>query len=155
MRPLLLVSLLLLGVLALPACEPPPEGFAHSALTEAHEAAPCSGCHGDSLDGSVETECAACHAAPEGHSDDACDLCHEGDRWDGAAFEHALPLPHQGEIDLCAACHPEGEHGRVDCLSCHEHRPEAVSPPHEQLGIPGYAFKTDACLRCHPDGRVH
>ena len=146
---------LVLTLLFLFGCVGHPQAFVHAELAAPHQEAPCSGCHGESLDEPVDTECAACHRPPDGHSEGACDECHDGQVWQGQAFVHALPLPHQGEVELCAACHPPEEPGLVDCLSCHEHRAEVVSPPHTEVGMPGYEFKTSACLRCHPDGRVH
>jgi hypothetical protein len=149
MARILLLFVLLVG------CSSPPQSFVHVELTDAHEAAPCSGCHGDEFEGPVQTECVDCHAAPAGHVERACDRCHDGEVWNGDAYEHELILPHQPDVEACDACHTEGDHNRARCLDCHDHRHEAVSPPHMYAGIPGYQFKSDACIRCHPDGRVH
>ncbi len=142
-------------LLLLAACSPSPASIVHPAMTAAHADAACSGCHEGSFEAPVAEDCAACHEPPLGHPEGACEGCHDGVLWDGAAFDHPVLLPHQSEVSACDACHLDQAGGATNCLRCHSHRSEAVSPPHMDRGVPGYEYKTDACLRCHPDAEVH
>ncbi len=142
-------------LLLLAACAVPDAVLVHPELSVAHQDATCSGCHRDGLAEPPAEDCAGCHVAPEGHVDAPCEDCHDGRDWSGDAFDHPVSLPHSQDVAACEACHQGGAGGPVECLDCHAHRHQAVDPPHMALGVPGYEFKTRACLRCHPDARVH
>jgi hypothetical protein len=122
-------------------------------LTVAHEL-PCDACH---LDGyrDLDPACASCHEPdrPVDHFGvQDCGSCHEPTTWADATFEHdsLFPLPHHGVND-CGSCHLDpGGYGTFSCVDCHEHAKAETDADHREVG--GYAYDSDACLDCHPNG---
>jgi hypothetical protein len=138
------------------------EGFD---LLGAHDALPCSACHGPAPDltpifnPTNDQDCATCHQSDydEQHGGSgfptACLDCHTVDTWDGASFDHptnANGFDLLGAHDAlpCSACHgPPPDLTPIfnpandqDCATCHQ------SDFDEQHG--GSGFPT-ACLECH------
>jgi hypothetical protein len=132
------------------------------ALTGAHVAVACSGCHvtdpvGLRLDFRHErTDCAGCHAKDDPHRGQfeagpdsvACASCHVTDDWRMVSFDHArtrFPLSGRHAAAACVACHRAGEGEPVpyrdldtSCNSCHRE-----DDPHAEQ------FADRPCSECH------
>ena len=137
--------------------------FNHSAtrfaLTGAHNAVPCSGCHTNGAFRGVSVECVSCHQAdlqsaanpPHGSAifTAPCTSCHSTSAWAGAKFNHGLtsfPLTGMHTTTPCASCHGDGVYlGKATtCVSCHQ-------PDYTQTTNPNHAaaaFPT-TCDGCH------
>ena len=141
------------------------------ALTGAHAAVPCTGCHraqAGAARGSgrvrfqhADQRCIACHRDPHGgqFADRACDACHRTEAWERVAFDHdatRYPLHGAHATKRCSACHtrdPGDPRGPVrfrglslTCGSagCH-------TDPHGGQ-FTGRA-RGDACTVCHTEDR--
>lgn len=128
------------------------------ALTGAHLAASCTGCHADNVYKGRSMECTSCHQAdyaatrnpPHGAAGFTapCTSCHTTAAWAGAVFDHGttrFPLSGAHRATTCAGCHADGTYrGKpTTCVSCH--RPEydgTTNPPHRS-GFP------TTCESCH------
>jgi hypothetical protein len=128
------------------------------ALTGAHAAVSCDGCHADKVYRGKSTECAACH---RGNFDrtttpphaatgfpTTCESCHSTTTWAGAVFDHAatrFPLTGAHKPVSCASCHGDGVYrGKsLDCVACHKaDYDRAARPTHTSV------FPT-TCATCH------
>lgn len=139
-----------------------------------HATAGCAECHLDPADRKV-LGCAGCHdheqaamasahaAVPDYAFESArCIRCHAESQVDRVAahlpFGIAPGMKHSGTRAACLTCHPALRADRAwaadftvkDCLGCHE---QAVTDSHHSQES-GYAYASDACVRCHPAG-VH
>jgi hypothetical protein len=114
------------------------------ALTGAHRATPCVGCHRGSASATYEApvECAGCHRSAHGIQFDArkdggrCDGCHGTD-----AFRPATGFDH----DRDASFPLKGSHQRVACGACHR--------PAEGTAVIRYRPVATQCESCHATGR--
>lgn len=127
------------------------------ALSGAHLAATCDGCHADRVYRGKSTECVSCHRSdydqsaqpPHAGFPTACVTCHTTVAWSGATFSHdatrfALTGGHR--VATCAECHGDGIFAGkpTECASCHRDRYDQTrSPPHAAAG-----FST-TCSTCH------
>ncbi|RLD21568.1 MAG: hypothetical protein DRI69_03700 [Bacteroidetes bacterium] len=139
-------------------------------LTLGHDIADCAKCHTDDDFSMTSPECISCHqddfdnASNPNHiqadfSTD-CAACHTTDPdWQPAEFrDHdGLYFPiysgeHGGEWNLCTECHLNPDNfSEFSCIDCHEHSKADTDDEHE--GVTGYAYTSQACFACHPDGR--
>ena len=153
------------------------------ALTGAHLAAACSECHSPKETyRAAPSQCAACHESDDVHRGELgkdCGVCHQTDRWVGAAFDHsttdfALRGAHRSA--RCDACHPSERYADTPegCVDCHRvddahdgergercgscHGETAWDPPtfdHEKTDFPlRGAHVPLRCAECH-DEDVH
>lgn len=133
-----------------------PGGFA---LTGAHRATPCSGCH-TGPDGRFhlpDRECVACHTTDDPHGGRfggrACDDCHDTDGFEVGTFDHSLVAG--GE---CRSCHEEDDpHGDQfagrDCAGCHgteSYRIPDFDHAATRFPLDG-AHSAAACAACHAE----
>ena len=138
-------------------------------LLDPHDRAPCSACHiqpGNALRFSPtdDQDCIACHQSDFAfaHNGDnypnTCLACHASNGWTGAQFDHGLFFPiqsgaHKPEIwGECSTCHTNpDDFSAFTCLSCHQHSQARMDEKHREQ--PGYAYQSESCLSCHPNGR--
>jgi hypothetical protein len=138
-------------------------------LTGAHVAATCASCHGDGVYAGKSPECSSCHmtdytsADPDhqaaGFPASTCATCHTTSTWSGATFDHDsqwFPIysgRHRTEWNACSDCHTNPASFTVfTCLSCHPHSDRQETDGHHE-GEDGYAYESNACYNCHPQGR--
>lgn len=128
------------------------------ALTGAHLAVTCSGCHGDGVFDGKPSSCVSCHRArfdatttpphlAAGYAT-TCETCHGTSAWRGSGFTHTARFPLTGAHTgaSCLQCHGDGTYaGRpADCASCHLAAYQGTtSPPHAAAGFP------TSCATCH------
>jgi hypothetical protein len=141
-------------------------------LTGAHAAVDCAGCHRGAPPlefAATPTDCFACHADDFRATRDpdhqrsgfptTCESCHNTIDWEMADFRAHDTLffpifsgPHAGEWGACSDCHTTpSDFSRFSCLNCHAHRRGEMDDEHDD--VRGYAYQSDACLSCHPQGR--
>ena len=129
------------------------------ALTGAHKAAACAGCHGDGVYTGKPTACASCHQADytgttnPNHKQSGfstiCQSCHNTTQWQGAVFNHDLtkfPLTGAHKVALCANCHGDGVYAGkpTACATCHQTDYNGTTNPnHKAAGYP------TTCQTCH------
>ncbi len=137
-------------------------------LRGAHTQLPCASCHdpvsGDPLfSPASDSDCFACHAddyqsqhAGSGYPT-TCLTCHTINSFAGANFNHdAQYFPifsgkHRSEWSGCDTCHPNSDNFAVfTCFNCHKHDQEETNDKHSDVS--GYAYESNRCLACHPDG---
>ncbi|MBI2408954.1 MAG: hypothetical protein HYV19_11685 [Gemmatimonadetes bacterium] len=129
------------------------------ALTGAHRAVSCAGCHGDGIYRGKPLTCAGCHQArfdattTPNHRSAAfpttCEVCHSTTAWIPGTFNHAntlFPLTGAHTTQSCASCHGDGVYrGKSTlCVSCHQARYDATTNPNHRAAM----FPT-ACASCH------
>ncbi len=132
-------------------------------LTGAHVGVQCTRCHVNGRFAGTPTDCFSCHqddydrATPNHRASGfptTCQNCHGTNQWAGATFNHPFPLsgPHAGHA--CTSCHPNQGNFRIfQCTtSCHP-RGETDDIHEDDDDARGYVYESNACLRCHPDGR--
>ncbi len=139
-------------------------------LLGAHDTLGCDGCHdartGQTSSGPVgQSACFSCHAADyqaqhggNGYPTD-CLACHTTDTWKGATpLDHDgqfFPIfsgKHAGKWTDCATCHTDpARFSEFTCFNCHKHDQSSMDNEHQ--GRSGYLYDSQACLRCHPDGK--
>lgn len=134
-------------------------GVTKFALTGAHAAVSCEGCHANGVYRGRTTTCSGCHQddytwsktpphAASGFPTD-CAMCHTVNAWRGASFNHdvtAFPLTGAHRAALCTNCHGDGQFkGKATaCLACHQREYSGTtSPPHAASGI------GTTCQQCH------
>ncbi len=136
-------------------------------LIGAHTALECISCH--NLPGfdlifpppTGQNDCVACHQNDYDlqHSGTGfpvtCLDCHTNDTWAGATFDHSAYFPtssgpHAGTA--CETCHIDPNNYQVfTCFNCHQHSQDRMDSAHSEVN--GYAYDSNACYSCHPDGR--
>ena len=142
----------------------PGSPFDHSttrfALTGAHNAVACTGCHADQVYRGKSMECASCHQTDFQRTTNPphaaagftapCTVCHTTTAWAGAAYNHDatdFPLTGTHRTTTCAGCHADNVYNGkpTTCVSCHQSKYDAArTPPHS--GFP------TACESCHTTG---
>lgn len=130
--------------------------------------AECATCHTDPANNRVfnclnchehnQTTMNSSHTGMPGYAweSNACLSCHPSGQA-GNFLEHDLtyfPIfsgRHAGAWTDCTTCHADPvNRANFTCLSCHEHSQPVIDPVH--AGMPGYAWESNTCLSCHPDG---
>lgn len=125
-----------------------PLGGGHSGLE-------CTDCHAaDTFEG-LDRACESCHEPdrPANHFAGGCAGCHDVSGWGNATFDHSdyFPTPHRG-VSSCASCHLDHpDDSTFSCTDCHEHSQARMNGEHDDVN--DYIYRSDQCLRCHPDGR--
>jgi hypothetical protein len=137
------------------------------ALTGAHLRIHCSQCHGTGAFQAVPTACQSCHQADYDNTTDPnhqtagfptdCVLCHTTATWTSASFTshdtQYFPIysgAHRGRWATCATCHVDpSDYRQFDCLSCHG---QSQTASHHRE-VSGYQYDSQACYRCHRNGR--
>jgi hypothetical protein len=128
-----------------------PAGFNHNLLAAG---VACSSCHlGDYLSAEPDHQAAG--------FPDTCEICHGTRAWtplraDGLNHD-GLFFPifsgrHNGRWQACSDCHTVLDNfAAFECLQCHEHDdPVGLADKHD--GVAGYAYESQACYACHPQG---
>jgi hypothetical protein len=142
--------------------------FGHPVPLEGrHANLSCDSCH--TGDGSLRSDCAACHPAPADHLSGSCSACHTPAGWtESAVYSVAMggEIPHEWlPGDDCKLCHdPFGpnwpapaKHIPFDtdqCTLCHAPGGgERVTASHAQVpGLLQGQHARLACIQCHEDG---
>jgi hypothetical protein len=137
-------------------------------LTGAHTQTSCDRCHGDGVYAGKPTTCVSCHLTDYNNSVDPnhrqaqfstdCASCHTTTVWTSATFttHDAQYFPiytgkHRGKWTSCSTCHVNpSDYRQFDCLWCH-HTAARTNPKHSN--VLGYSYDSQACYRCHPNGR--
>jgi len=140
----------------------------------AHVSLSCNSCHdGTFIDYQPDgtTECVTCHRAEyENESVHAqegfgtnCLECHNTTTFSDAEFNHDDPYfpiysgKHQGLWgNQCSTCHTDINDRTVfTCLSsgCHANSSE-LQQQHQEEGVSGYVYESNACYTCHPTGNA-
>lgn len=128
----------------------------------------CAICHTDPGNSKIFS-CLNCHehrqdAMDPAHRDmpgysyasTACYDCHPtGERGNFLAHDaEFFPIysgTHRNQWAECLECHTDVANSRAfSCLTCHEHRRDAMDPAH--VGMSGYSYASNACYNCHPTG---
>ena len=111
----------------------------------------CYGCHADDYNQTTNPN----HVSAQ--FDTECQTCHTELAWTPSTFDHDnqyFPIysgKHSGEWNTCNECHTVPSNYAVfSCIDCHEHNQNDMDDEHQ--GISGYAYNSEACLSCHPDG---
>lgn len=136
-------------------------------LEKGHNLENCIACHSNGTYAGLTAQCYSCHAQDYNLSikpnhktsnfSQECTICHTIDPgWAPVQYkEHdASYFPiysgkHQGIWTSCTECHTNEEDYRTfSCTVCHKN-PETDD---FHLQIPGYQYKDNACLGCHPMG---
>ncbi len=136
------------------------KSFNHSffPLTGGHSGVACRGCHTSGSFTSIPTACNSCHnddyqSAPnhpaQGYPTD-CTQCHTVTSWRGVAVQHRFPLRGPHNVS-CTTCHQGGSFAAFTCLVCHAHSQTSMDSKHR--GRSGYSYNSEACYRCHPNGK--
>ncbi|MDD8017472.1 MAG: cytochrome c3 family protein [Bacteroidota bacterium] len=138
-------------------------------LTGAHATVVCSSCHASGQFAGTSTDCFACHqkdytaSANPAHATanfpTACISCHSTTAWRPSTFNHTPLFPigagdkhSPGRWNTCADCHTNPANFKVfSCITCHEHAKTSMDSKHG--GVSGYVYDSNACYRCHPQGR--
>lgn len=140
-----------------------PAQFDHAAfypLAGRHAQIACDACHaGGRYEGTPRT-CAGCHAddkagAQPSHASfpDTCETCHTQNAWTPATYRHRFPVPHR-DATACGDCHlNQADFGDFSCIDCHAHTRARMDATH-QGEVGGYQWSSQACYRCHPNGRA-
>jgi hypothetical protein len=137
-------------------------------LTGAHVATACAACHVNGVYTGTPTACYACHVTDyTGSRDPAhqaaslpteCASCHTTTGWPGARYlahdGNWFPIytgAHAGRWSgSCATCHTSStNYASFTCLTCHQ----KTTMDEKHAGRTGYAYDSQACYRCHPNGK--
>jgi hypothetical protein len=134
-------------------------GTTRFALTGAHNAVACTGCHADQVYRGKSTECLSCHQSDfQGTTNPnhaaagftaPCTVCHTTTAWAGSFNHDASDFPLTGthRTTTCSGCHADNVYNGkpTPCVSCHQaDYGAAKTPPHS--GFP------TACESCHSTG---
>ena len=82
-----------------------------------------------------------------------CESCHNTNTWNGAAFNHSFPINSGAHKKFnCADCHlNQNNYAQFSCIHCHDHNQQKMGNKHSSIS--GYAWQSNACLACHPNGK--
>ena len=139
-------------------------------LEKGHDIADCSICHTGNNYMNISPDCYSCHSEnyenatnPDhqaGSFSKDCSECHTLDAgWSPAKYknhdENDFPIfsgKHEGEWSQCTDCHIDpDDYSTFTCLDCHEHEKSKMDREHDEES--GYIYDSEACYKCHPDGR--
>jgi hypothetical protein len=134
-------------------------GFNHYffPLTGAHKSLECTSCHTGGTFEPMPSDCYSCHADDFELGPDhttlnfphTCNQCHRTSSWVPAYFRH--PFPREGVHDVdCILCHTTGSVSVFNCLDCHDK--SSTDDHHHEVS--GYNYNSQACYRCHRNGRA-
>jgi len=131
-------------------------------LLGAHKTLECNLCHASGYD--LPRDCYGCHRTDyekttnpnhqqAGYST-ACQDCHRTSHisWNQAVFTHNFPIQsgkHAGFA--CTDCHLNANYNIFSCIDCHTHSKNEMDDKHDDVG--GYAYNSQACYACHPNGQ--
>jgi len=140
--------------------------FAHASfpLQGRHASAACTDCHANGVYAGTSPDCAFCHiddyngTADPSHRSAGfpvdCVQCHgtAAEGWSGANFAHEFPIRSGRHSGLsCTECHKSSDYRVFTCLECHAHDRTDMDERHR--GVTGYAYSSQACTACHPQGQ--
>jgi len=139
--------------------------FAHNqywVLQGAHTDLDCSQCHVKNI--TLPTECMNCHlkdyesAVNPDHREAGfptdCEFCHSPSHvlWSQAKFDHSFPIESGKHSQwVCTDCHISANYRDFSCINCHAHDKTRMDNKHRE--VPGYAYNSQSCYACHPQGR--
>lgn len=137
-------------------------------LTGAHVSVACTSCHIGGVYSGTPTACVSCHQNDYDATNDpshaaagfstTCTECHNTKSWGGAQFDHASFFPiytgvHRGKWTQCTECHTSAvSYAEFSCIDCHAHSNKSETDNNHN-GVNGYAYNSQACYTCHPQGR--
>lgn len=133
-------------------------------LHGAHTTTACIQCHANGYAG-TPTACSACHMADYNSTTNPnhasaqfpmnCAECHSENSWTPSTFNHDqyFPIdngPHSQVWNTCATCHTNpNDYSVFSCTNCHNDQGGLANDHNE---VSGYAYNSNACYTCHPDG---
>ncbi len=138
-------------------------------LTGAHVQTLCTKCHVGGKYAGTSSDCYTCHGTDYNNSINPnhatakyptdCNSCHTTAAWKPSTFDHTPFFPinssakhRPGRWNLCSDCHTNPTSAKVfSCITCHEHNKTEMDKEHS--GKSGYSYDSNACYRCHPQGR--
>ena len=138
--------------------------FEHSGFTlqGQHATAACADCHQNGVYQGTSSECVSCHLADYNSATDPnhkaagfptdCAQCHgtSASGWSGADFDHSFPIQSGRHAVACSECHTTSDYRVFSCLGCHERS----NTDQDHSGVTGYAYSSQACFACHPNGQA-
>jgi hypothetical protein len=128
-------------------------------LTGGHAGLQCTRCHTSGTVGPIPSDCYSCHKAnydaAANHAalnfSHTCTTCHNTTAWTPSTFRHTFPIT--GAHDLaCTSCHTGGSTSTFSCTDCHTHSAATTNSQHDD--VRDYTYNSQACYRCHPNGRA-
>ncbi len=132
------------------------------ALQGAHKNLDCLSCHKSGYE--LPRDCYGCHAQDyeaarnPNHRNvgfpTTCESCHfpTHNYWSQAIFDHQFPIESGRHSGLsCTDCHLSSNYREFSCLDCHAH--ERTQMDNQHRDVSGYAYNSQACYGCHPQGR--
>jgi hypothetical protein len=139
-----------------------PADFDHAGffpLVGRHAQLGCVECHAGGRYEGTPRDCIGCHADDKANAQPAhagfpntCATCHTQNAWTPATYNHRFPVPHRG-VSQCGECHlDQRDFGNFSCIDCHEHNQASMDRQHQGEAA-GYQWNSQACYRCHPNGR--
>lgn len=156
---------------ALNAYEWSSTGFIHNffPLTGGHDIKNCARCHDVNNYSNISSNCYSCHADDYNNTTNPnhltsnfptdCEQCHTTNPgWKPATFDHDKFFPiysgkHNNEWNACSDCHQNTSNYQVfTCIDCHEHNKTDMDKKHDKEN--DYVYESNACFKCHPDGRA-
>jgi DnaJ-class molecular chaperone len=138
-------------------------GVTRFALTGAHRAVSCAGCHADGIYRGKPMLCASCHQSrfdattnPSHRAaafPSTCEVCHGTTAWTPSSFSHSatrFALTGAHLTAPCASCHGDGVYrGKTTlCNGCHLAAYNSTTNPNHKAAM----FPT-ACESCHTTSR--
>jgi len=113
----------------------------------------------------ASSQCITCHASDFYFSSNPnhvalgkptnCVLCHNTSSWRDTYFNHFFfPITSGAHMDFaCNQCHTRSQVFRqFSCTGCHDHAERPMARAH--ANVRGYAYTSDGCFECHPNGIV-
>ncbi|MCP5049364.1 MAG: hypothetical protein GY940_19495 [bacterium] len=131
-------------------------------LQGAHKGQDCSKCHSNGYQ--ISNDCYSCHKPDYDNASDpnhksagfptSCDSCHFSNHvsWDQAVFNHQFPITSGDHANFsCNECHLTANYVEFSCIDCHEHNKNDMDDDHSDVS--GYAYNSQSCYSCHPNGK--
>jgi hypothetical protein len=136
--------------------------YASWPLRSAHKNLDCASCHASGYE--LPRDCYGCHAQDYQAARNpnhrtagfptACENCHFPSHvyWSQAVFNHQFPIESGRHNGLsCTDCHVSSNYRDFSCIDCHAH--ERSEMDNEHRDVSGYAYNSQSCYGCHPQGR--
>jgi hypothetical protein len=136
-------------------------------LTGVHRTTDCIFCHKSGVFNGAPTDCYSCHRADYNSTTNPnhalanypkdCSPCHTPAAWQPSTFDHSTFFPinasavhRPGRWNLCSDCHTNPSNFQTfSCFQCHAQA--STTSAHREVS--GFAYDSNACYRCHPQGR--
>ena len=139
-------------------------------LEKGHNINECAVCHKENNYTTISTDCVSCHNDDYDNTTNPdhqlnmfsknCNECHSLDPgWAPAEYKdhdsNDFPIysgEHEGKWTNCIDCHIDpGNYSVFSCIDCHEHNKSKMDDEHDDEN--GYIYDSNACYKCHPNGK--